>query len=172
MVDGESFSVDAIIPTTERKSNVVLSCENFNIKVTNTVANVLKDTEEGYVIEGNESSAKFCDSIIDYNTEGTQIEEMDVTIHSSGGDYYIEAVFTNMPIYSLFYGVTENGVAYSFDRAPKSNDTYSDSILDFVFDEQDSMLVENMETGVRIPVNSDRVSNLFENQITPALKIS
>jgi hypothetical protein len=170
----QSFLVTPYFTNRGRRNKVLLSCEDFTVKVVNTVSDVLEETENGYVIEGNESSAKFSNEIYaDERVEASE-EEMEVDIYYSGGDYYLGAICSAIPAYSKFYGAyNDSDVVYSFDISySASSKNRLDDVLDFEIGDNNSVLVENTETNVRIPIEYERFSYLFKNEFTPVIKIS
>lgn len=170
----QSFLVTPYFTDRGRRNKVLLSCEDFNVKVVNTVSDVLEETENGYVIEGNESSAKFSDEIYADERVGAIEEEMEIDIYYSGGDYYLETVCSAIPAYSKFYGAyNDNNVVYSFDISYSTPiENRLDDVLEFEIGDNNSVLVENTETNVRLPIGYERFSYLFKNEFTPVIKIS
>lgn len=151
----------------EEEHSVVLIGDGLSVEFRSVASGPVRweVTDNVFCLDLNEVSAHYLNGFV--TGEQTPVEtSVSVRMYTTSDAQFIKGIFDNLPGYSPFYGVTDEGI-YRIQWSVKDKD-YSDSLLDVQTTEND-ILVENVETGVTLPHDAEEVKSWFSDEVLEAV---
>lgn len=148
----------------EERGALVLAGDGFTVRVTSAVGPVRYEVEDDTLaFNCNEAAAEMVGPIAAFDDFDPVAREVDVPAVVDDNEVaYLVGHWENTPIYSPYYGVSDDGEVYEF-TSPHGNEPAEDDPLLGIDGPEDSFeVVRNVRLGYARPVDFERVKGWFD----------